>query len=69
MFELVLLIGACVVMYKVAEFENQSGILWAVATLGLCVLGAYIAPPFVRVLIGLVVAGVLMAVVNMARRT
>lgn len=62
MFELIIVIAMCVVMAKLADAEDRSGILWGSLTLVLC-LGSFGIPfPFVRVIAAGVAAFVLMIV-------
>lgn len=65
MFELVLLIACCVAMYKIADADDKSGIIWGSITLGLCVACSYLIPlPFIRIFIAFVASFVLMTVSN-----
>lgn len=58
MLEIIMLIAGCVFMYRCAEAEDMSGILWAIGTFALCFGIAALLPglPFLRIIIGLVVA-------------
>ena len=59
----VMIIAAVVLMYRVAEFENRSGIIWGAVTFGLCMGAAMTIPlPFVNIVVGVVVAFVAMFV-------
>jgi len=62
----VVIIACAVLMYKIAEMERLSGILWAVLTLVLC-LGcvALIRIPFINALIGLALSFIAMTIYNM----
>jgi len=43
MFHLLIILGAVIFMYRAAEIENRSGVIWAILTLVLClVLGGLI---------------------------
>ncbi|MEO0475844.1 MAG: hypothetical protein AAF085_07735 [Planctomycetota bacterium] len=65
MFLWIVIIASAVLMYKVAEMERLSGILWAVLTLGLCLGCVAVIPiPFVDALIGLVLSFIAMTVYN-----
>lgn len=65
MFELVLLIACCVAMYKIAEADDKSGIIWASATLALCIGCLFLIPlPFIRIFIAFILGFVLMTASN-----
>lgn len=65
MFLWIVIIASAVLMYKVAEMERLSGILWAVLTFGLCLGCVFlIRIPFVNALIGLVLSFIAMTVYN-----
>jgi hypothetical protein len=67
MLELIVLVGVCVAIGKIASADNKSGFLWGMVALGICILSMAIPLPFVRLLIAGVVTFVLMTVVNMVR--
>ena len=61
----IVIIACAVLMYKVAEMERLSGILWAVLTFGLCLGCVMVIPvPFVDALIGLALSFIAMTVYN-----
>ncbi|MBI1336473.1 MAG: hypothetical protein GC164_05875 [Phycisphaera sp.] len=60
MLEIILGIGACVVMAKVASADDQSGVLWFFVTFALCIGALFIPLPFIRMLIAGIVAFVAM---------
>lgn len=62
MFEIGLVIAACVGMSRIADAEGRSGILWGVLTLGLCLASLLIPLPFLRVLLAGVIAFVALMV-------
>lgn len=65
MFELLLLIACCVAMYKIADADDKSGIIWGSITLGLCVVCLFIIPlPFIRIFIAFILGFVLMTASN-----
>lgn len=64
MIEIVVLIACTVLMMKIADLENLSGILWGSVTLGLCVLSLAIPLPYIRVLVGLALSFALMTIYN-----
>ena len=65
MFIWVAIIACSVLMYRVAEMERLSGIVWGFATFGLCLGCAILIPiPFVSALIGLVLSFIGMTIYN-----
>ena len=50
MLELILGIGVCVTMGKIASTDNQSATIWFVLTFVLCVLSLFIPLPYLRFL-------------------
>lgn len=65
MFVWVVIIASAVLMYRVAEMERLSGIVWGVLTFGLCLGGALTIPvPFVNALAGLIISFIAMTVYN-----
>ena len=49
--ELAVLIGACVVMYRVAQAEDLSGAFWVLITFSLCIGSLFLPLPFLRIII------------------
>ena len=64
-----LMIGASVVvMYRVADAEDRSPILWGAITFALCFGSMFIIPlPFINIFIGLVVSFLSMFILNVVR--
>jgi hypothetical protein len=61
----VVIIACAVLMYKIAEMERLSGIIWAVLTFALCIGCVFlIRIPFLNALIGLVLSFIAMTVYN-----
>ncbi len=57
----VVLIACVILMYRVAEIENRSGLLWALITFGCCMGGSALVPiPFLGLLAGLFLSFMLM---------
>ena len=55
MLGLIMILCAIIIMYKVADSEGRSGVLWGAATFVLCLLSAMFIPlPFTNIIIGLV---------------
>lgn len=67
MFEIILAIGACVVIGKVASADGRSAIVWGLVTAGLCAASLVIPIPFLRILIAFGMAFVAMIVVKAIR--
>lgn len=61
----IVLIACVVLMYRVAEMENLSGLIWGAVTFVLCFLCSMIPIPFINILIGLAISFVAMTVYNM----
>ena len=51
MFELVLALGVCVLMAKIASADDQSAIIWFCVTFAFCVAATLIPLPFLRFMI------------------
>jgi hypothetical protein len=66
--EIILAIGLCVVMGKIADADGRSGFLWGGITAALCVACLFIPIPYARFLLAGVVAFVAMIVVKMIRK-
>lgn len=64
MIELVVMLACIVLMARVAEFENRSGVIWGSVTLVLCLACFSIPLPYVRVLIALVISYIALSVYN-----
>jgi hypothetical protein len=56
MLEIALLIGAVILMAKVASTEERSPIMWGFITFGLCVVSLLIPIPFLRILLALIIS-------------
>lgn len=68
MFELLLGVGACVLMAKVADADDESPLIWGAATALLCFLGVYFSfTPFLRMIGALVLSFVILMVFKMIR--
>lgn len=67
MIEIGLGIAACVIMAKIASADDESPLIWGLATFGLCFLSLFIPLPFLRILLAWVASFVLMIVVKMIR--
>jgi hypothetical protein len=68
MFEIAMIIAAIVLMVKVADAENRSGLLWGCATRGIAFVSLFLPWPYLRVFLAAVVAFAAMMVVNMVQR-
>lgn len=68
MFELVLAIGGCVVMGRIADYENRSALTWGGVTALLCIGGFFLPIPFLRTILALVAAFVLMIVAGIVSK-
>ena len=62
MFEIFLMIGACVVMARIASADDQIPWLWGLVCAGLCFLGLLLPLPFLRVGIAAVLTWVAMII-------
>jgi len=63
----VILICACVAMYRIAEIEHRSGWLWAALTFGICFGCAMFIPlPFLNILIGFAISFGIMFAMKLA---
>jgi hypothetical protein len=63
MFEIILAIGACVVVGKIASADGRSALIWGLITAGICCASLVIPIPFLRILIAFGVAfGAMIAV-------
>ena len=52
MLEILLGIGVCISMAKIADADDQSATIWFCVTFALCVLSALVIPlPFIRFMI------------------
>ena len=61
----IVIIACAVLMYKVAEMERLSGIVWAALTFALCLVCVVVIPiPFIDAVIGLVLSFIAMTVYN-----
>ena len=56
MLEIALLIGAVIIMAKIASAEDRSAFLWGLITLVICGVSLIIPLPFIRILIALSVS-------------
>ena len=65
MFEIIVAIGVCVVMAKIASEDDLPGAMWFLITFLLCVASVAIPLPFIRVLIAGVVSFSVMIVYKM----
>ena len=55
MLGLIMILCAIIIMYKVADSEGRSGVLWGAAAFALCFLSMMFIPlPFINIIIGLV---------------
>ena len=69
MLGIAMLVASCVVMFKVAEAEDRSGLVWAGLTLLACLgCSALIPLPFVGVAVGLVASFAAMFALNLFTR-
>lgn len=66
--EIALIIGTCVIMSRIAEADDESGIIWGSVTFLLCLAGMLVPLPFLRVFVAGVVAFVLMLVYKIIRK-
>ena len=65
MFELILLVACCVGMYKIADADDKSGIIWACVTFALCMGCIALIPlPFLRIFIAFILGFILMTASN-----
>lgn len=62
MLEIVVLIACVVLMYKIADMEGFSPIVWGALTAVLCIASVAIPLPYVRVVIGLIISFVAMMI-------
>ncbi len=61
----IVIAGCTVLMYRVAEIERLSGLVWGAITFALCFgCAATIPIPFVNILIGLIISFVAMTIYN-----
>lgn len=67
MLELVLAIGGCVVMGKIAAVEDDSALAWGGITFLICIGSMFVPLPYVRILGAMFVSFVLMIVVRLIR--
>jgi hypothetical protein len=68
MFEIALLITACVAMGKIADADGRSAIVWGIITLAIGLASLAIPLPFLRVLIGAFVAFIALMVAKARSR-
>lgn len=62
-----MILASVVIMYKVAQMERRSGIIWGGITLALCLLSAmFIHLPLINIAIGLALSYFLMFLSNLA---
>ena len=63
------LAAACIAMYRIADAEGKSGILWAGITLAICIGMAFLMPnwPVVNVALGGVVSFIVMFVYKVVK--
>ena len=62
----IVLTAAVVFMYRVAEFENRSGVFWGGVTFILCILSTMLIPlPFINICIAVVLSFAAMFVVKL----
>ena len=65
MFLWIVVIASAVLMYRVAEMERLSGIVWGVLTFVLCLGCALTIPiPFLNAVVGLIISFIAMTVYN-----
>ncbi len=65
MFELILVVAACIGMSRVAEEDQKSGFMWGGITLILCIVSMALIPlPFLRILLAGVATFILMVVTS-----
>ena len=65
MLLLIVIIACAVLMYKVAEMERLSGLVWAALTFAVCLGCALVIPiPFINAVIGLILSFIAMTVYN-----
>ena len=57
MFEIVMIVASAVLMYRVAEMDNESGPIWAGIAVGACVLSLFVIP-WMLIRIGIATVGV-----------
>lgn len=62
MIEIGLVIATCAAMWKIADADGRSAIVWGIITLGLCLASLAIPLPGLRVLLAGVIAFVAMMV-------
>jgi hypothetical protein len=67
MIEIGLGIAACVSIYKIAEADDESGLLWGGITVLLCYFSLYLPYPYLRFLLAAVAAFILMIVFKLIR--
>ena len=67
MIEIGLGIAACVLMAKIASADDESPMIWGLATFALCFLSLFIPIPFIRILIAWGASFALMIVVKSIR--
>jgi hypothetical protein len=66
-FELVALIAACVIMYRIAEAEDRSPGLWTGLTFLLCLGSGFLPLPLTRIAIATAVSYGLMLACNLLK--
>ena len=65
----VVLIGSVVLMYRIAESEKRSGVVWGGITFVLCFLSSMFIPlPFINLFIGLVLSFGAMLLLNLFQK-
>ncbi|MEQ8850891.1 MAG: hypothetical protein RIB32_03815 [Phycisphaerales bacterium] len=69
MIEILLAVGACIAIGRIAYHEDQSGIIWGLITAAICLGSLALIPiPFGRVVIAAVLAFVAMTVYKIVRK-
>lgn len=63
MFVWIVIIACAVLMYRIAEMERLSGLVWGAVTFALCLGCALTIPiPFINAVIGLIISFIAMTV-------
>ena len=69
MFNLLIIIAGVILMVKVADIEERSGLLWGGITLLTCLgSGALIPLPFLDIVIGIVISFLLMTAAKVIQK-
>ena len=68
MLEIVVGIAVCVAMYRIADADDESGILWFFITFGLCIAALAIPLIFLRFMIAGVASFILLIFFKMSNQ-